>query len=131
MPADIRIRRVYDPPQAGDGARVLVDRLWPRGVRKAAAALDLWLKDAAPSPELRRWFGHDPARWTEFANRYQAELAARADAIEPLCELARTGPLTLLYGARDPIHNHAVVLAAYLRHDLEAADEESPVSPAV
>lgn len=130
-PIDIRIKRIYEPPQASDGVRVLVDRLWPRGMRKAAAALDLWLKDAAPSPELRRWFGHDPARWAEFERRYRAELATHPAVLAPLRTLALGGRLTLLYGAHDPIHNHAVVLAAYLRHDLEAADEESPVSPAM
>lgn len=120
---DIRIKRIYEPPQASDGARVLVDRLWPRGVRKAEAALELWLKDVAPSPALRRWFGHDPARWEEFERRYRAELAARADAIEPLRELARAGPLTLLYGARDDLHNHAVVLLEYLKEHLKAGEK--------
>lgn len=120
---DIRIKRIYEPPQASDGARVLVDRLWPRGVRKAGAALELWLKDVAPSPALRRWFGHDPARWEEFERRYRAELAARPEAIEPLRERARTGPLTLLYGARDDLHNHAVVLLEYLKEHLKAGEK--------
>ena len=123
MPADIRIKRVYAPPQAGDGARVLVDRLWPRGLRKEAAALTRWHQDAAPSPALRRWFGHDPARWQVFRARYRAELDANAAALGSLRELARAGPLTLLYGARDGVHNHAVVLADYLREHLEADDE--------
>lgn len=122
MPVDIRIKRVYEPPQATDGARVLVDRLWPRGLRKGAAVLTAWHKDAAPSPPLRRWFGHDPARWQAFRARYRAELDANAEALAPLRELARAGPLTLLYGARDDAHNHAVVLTEYLREHLEADD---------
>ncbi|HXF08964.1 MAG TPA: DUF488 domain-containing protein [Candidatus Acidoferrales bacterium] len=123
MPVDIRIKRVYEPPRSGDGARVLVDRLWPRGLRKEAAALTVWHKDVAPSPTLRRWFGHDPARWQAFRARYRAELDANAEALAPLRELARAGPLTLLYGARDDVHNHTVVLAEYLREHLEADDE--------
>ena len=122
MPVDIRIKRVYEPPRPDDGARVLVDRLWPRGLRKEAAVLTVWHKDAAPSPPLRRWFGHDPARWPAFRARYRAELDANAEALAPLRELARAGPLTLLYGACDGAHNHAVVLAAYLREHLEADD---------
>jgi uncharacterized protein YeaO (DUF488 family) len=123
VPVDIRIKRVYEPPRSGDGARVLVDRLWPRGLRKEAAALTVWHKDVAPSPTLRRWFGHDPARWQAFRARYRAELDANAEALAPLRELARAGPLTLLYGARDDVHNHTVVLAEYLREHLEADDE--------
>ena len=120
VPVDVRIKRIYEPPQAADGARVLVDRLWPRGLRKEAAALTGWHKDVAPSLTLRRWFGHDPARWQAFRARYRAELDANAAALAPLRELARAGPLTLLYGARDGAHNHAVVLAEYLRERLEA-----------
>ena len=123
MPADIRVKRVYEPPQAADGARVLVDRLWPRGLRREAAALTRWHKDVAPSPTLRRWFGHVPARWQAFRARYRTELDANAEALAPLRELARAGPLTLLYGARDGVHNHAIVLADYLREHLEADDE--------
>jgi len=123
MPADIRVKRIYEPPRTGDGARVLVDRLWPRALRKEAAALTSWHRDVAPSPPLRSWFGHDPARWQVFRARYRAELDANAEALVPLRELARAGPLTLLYGARDGVHNHAVVLADYLREHLEADDE--------
>jgi len=119
VPVDVRIKRIYEPPQAADGARVLVDRLWPRGLRKEAAALTGWHKDVAPSLTLRRWFGHDPARWQAFRARYRAELDANAAALAPLRELARAGPLTLLYGARDGTHNHAIVLAEYLREHLE------------
>lgn len=116
---DIRIKRVYDPPETADGMRVLVDRLWPRGLRKENAALTLWLKEVAPSPELRKWFGHDPARWAEFSRRYRAELAHNDEAVAKAADLAKRGPLTLLYAAHDVAHNHALVLAAYLRDHLE------------
>ena len=123
-PIDIRTKRIYDPPDAADGARVLVDRLWPRGMRKETAVLTLWLKDIAPSPALRRWFGHDPARWPEFMRRYRAQLAANPDSLARLGELARAGRVTLLYGARDRVHNHARVMADALRDYLEASDED-------
>lgn len=113
--ARIGIRRAYEPPGRDDGQRVLVDRLWPRGVAKTALPLDEWAKDAAPSPSLRKWFGHDPARWREFQARYFAELDARPDAVEELLRRARRGALTLVYAARHPEHNHALALAAYLR----------------
>ena len=108
--ANVRLKRAYEAPVAGDGARVLVDRLWPRGVRKEDAALRMWVKDVAPSDALRRWFGHDPARWDDFRIRYRAELASRRDAVTALRSLARQGTLTLVYGARDREHNEAVVL---------------------
>ena len=111
---DIRVKRVYDPPDRKDGARVLVDRLWPRGVRKQAAKLTLWLKDIAPSDDLRLWFGHDPACFAEFSRSYRAELSANIDAVSRLADLIKTSPVTLLYGARDPEHNNARVLADYL-----------------
>ena len=107
---DVRLKRAYEPPSAGDGTRVLVDRLWPRGVSKADIAIDLWLKDVAPSTELRRWFGHDPERWDEFRRRYQAELADKAEPLKALQAYARKGTLTLIYAARDEAHNEAVVL---------------------
>lgn len=113
-PVVIRLKRVYDPPAPDDGRRVLVDRLWPRGLRRETARLDLWLKEVAPSTELRRWFGHDPARWPAFRSRYRAELAARADALEELRALLRQGPVTLLFAARDGERNHAVVLREVL-----------------
>jgi uncharacterized protein YeaO (DUF488 family) len=116
---DLRIKRVYELPDKDDGARVLVDRLWPRGLRKDKAALTLWLKEIAPSPELRIWFGHDPARWTEFSRRYRAELARHDEAIARLTDLSKRGPMTLLYAAHDTAHNHALVLAAYLRDHLK------------
>ena len=111
----IQVRRVYDPPEADDGARVLVDRLWPRGVSKERARLDLWLKDIAPSTALREWFNHDPAKWSVFEERYQAELSANPAAVAQIVALLRQGPVTLLYGARDTEHNEAVVLAAWLK----------------
>ena len=114
--ATIRIKRIYDPPEASDGQRILVDRLWPRGVSKAKAALTLWLKDIAPGPDLRMWFSHDPARYTEFALRYRMELAHNKDAVDQMEHLIKQGPVTLLYAAHDEEHNHARVLAAYL-HD--------------
>ena len=107
---DVRLKRAYEPPSAGDGTRVLVDRLWPRGVSKADIAIDLWLKDVAPSTELRRWFGHDPERWDEFRRRYQTELADKAEPLKELQAYARKGTLTLIYAARDEAHNEAVVL---------------------
>lgn len=110
-----RIKRIYDPPAADDGARVLVDRVWPRGVSKEAARLTLWHKDVAPSTDLRKWFGHDPRRWSEFQARYRAELQANSTALAPLYELQKLGRVTLLYGARDERHNQARVLAGYLR----------------
>jgi uncharacterized protein YeaO (DUF488 family) len=116
--ADIRIKRVYDPPSAADGARILVDRLWPRGLRKESARLTLWLKDIAPTPALRRWFDHDPARWSEFNRRYRAELSGNAAAVATLAEILKTEPVTLLYAAHDEEHNHARVLAGYLRESL-------------
>lgn len=116
--ARVRLKRIYAPAAAGDGARVLVDRLWPRGVSKARAALTLWHKDAAPSTALRQWFGHDPARWQEFRRRYRAELRANGPALAPLRDLATREPVTLLYGARDEEHNEAVILREYLLEQL-------------
>ncbi|HEX4157654.1 MAG TPA: DUF488 domain-containing protein [Rhizomicrobium sp.] len=112
---DIQVKRVYEPPEEDDGARVLVDRLWPRGLKKECAALTLWLKEIAPSEELRKWFGHDPERWTEFVHRYRAELAHNAPALARMRELAKEGRVTLLYAAHDGEHNNAVALAAYLQ----------------
>jgi len=111
---EISIKRAYEPPSASDGRRVLVDRLWPRGVSKAEARLDDWLKAVAPSDALRRWFGHQPQRWEEFRRRYREELAGNP-AVETLRKLAAEAPLTLVYGARDEAHNDAVVLAEWLR----------------
>jgi uncharacterized protein YeaO (DUF488 family) len=112
--AMIRTRRVYDPPEPGDGTRFLVERLWPRGMKKEELPMDGWLKDAAPSDELRRWFSHDPAKWDEFRRRYDAELEGKPDVLQPLREAARQGNVTLLYSARDTEHNNAVALKEYL-----------------
>ena len=109
----LQTKRIYEPKAASDGQRVLVDRIWPRGVTKAAAALDLWLKDIAPSTELRKWFAHRPDRWAEFQRRYFLELGASA-AIAELRTLMQAGPVTLLYAARDQDHNEAVALATFL-----------------
>ena len=108
--ANVRLKRAYEAPAASDGARVLVDRMWPRGVRREDAALRLWVRDVAPSDALRRWFGHDPSRWDEFRRRYRSELAARREAVATLRSLARRDTLTLVYAARDREHNEAVVL---------------------
>jgi uncharacterized protein YeaO (DUF488 family) len=117
--ADIRIKRVYDPPDKDDGVRVLVDRLWPRDLRKEKAALTLWLKEIALRTELREWFGHDPARWAEFGHRYRAELARNDGAVAQLANLSKLGSMTLLYAAHDTEHNHAIVLSAYLSDHLK------------
>lgn len=106
----LRLKRAYEPAGPEDGVRILVDRLWPRGVSKADAALDDWMKDVAPSAELRRWFGHDPARWAEFRLRYRAELRRHAPQLDQLRALAAAGTVTLVYAARDEEHNDAVVL---------------------
>jgi uncharacterized protein YeaO (DUF488 family) len=110
----IRVVRVYDQDEPRPGRRFLVDRLWPRGMRAEELALDGWLRDAAPSAELRRWFGHDVERWPEFRRRYLAELAAAPDAVRPLLDAVREGDVTLLYAARDAEHNNAVVLREHL-----------------
>lgn len=110
----IRIKRAYEPPAHDDGARILIDRLWPRGVKKEALALDQWAKELAPSTKLRQWFGHDPALWEEFRRRYAAELRPHADLLESLRTLARTGPITLVYGAHDEAHNNAVAMRGFL-----------------
>ncbi|HET8633944.1 MAG TPA: DUF488 domain-containing protein [Gemmatimonadales bacterium] len=106
----LKIKRAYDPPSRSDGKRILVDRLWPRGMKKEALALDGWMKEIAPSPELRTWFGHKPERFAEFRKRYRAELKQHAELVAELRGLAKTGTLTLVYGARDEVHNGAVVL---------------------
>lgn len=119
MSARIWIRRAYDAPTRNDGHRVLVDRMWPRGVAKAEARIDEWLRELAPSTELRRWFGHDPDRWGEFRSRYRQELAGSAEQIDCLLERARRRRVTLIYGARDEKHNNAVALREYLEQRLD------------
>ena len=120
MGHSVQTKRIYEPKAAGDGQRILVDRLWPRGVARAQASLDLWLKDVAPSTQLRKWFGHRPDRWEEFQKRYFAELKASA-AIQQLRDISRAGPVTLLYGAKDEVHNQAAALATYLEHETGSA----------
>lgn len=112
---EVAIKRVYEPPADSDGQRVLVDRLWPRGLAKDKADVALWLKAIAPSTELRKWFGHDPDKWPEFQKRFRAELNDNAEAVKELRGLISKGKVTLLYSAHDEAHNNAVVLAAYLR----------------
>lgn len=112
----LRLKRAYELAEPEDGARILVDRLWPRGVSKSKAALDDWMKDIAPSTELRQWFGHDPARWAEFQRRYKAELRQHGEELDRIRALARTQTVTLIYGARDQAHNEAVVLKDVLLH---------------
>jgi uncharacterized protein YeaO (DUF488 family) len=110
----IKLKRAYEPPDRGDGTRILVDRLWPRGIKKADAVIDRWLRDVAPSTKLRQWFGHRPDRWPEFRRRYLAELRQRPELIEEIRKAARSGPVTLIYAARDEAHNDAVVLKEVL-----------------
>lgn len=116
MASDIRVRRIYEEPSADDGTRVLVDRVWPRGLSKDAARLDEWAKDVAPSTDLRKWYGHDPAKFAEFRRRYLAELAEpdRAAAVGRLRRVARDSPMTLLTATRDMEHSQAAVLAEHL-----------------
>lgn len=115
----IQVKRAYEPASPEDGERILIDRLWPRGVPKDAAKLDRWAKELAPSTELRKWFGHAPERWTEFRRRYTAELARHPDQLRKLVELARAGAVTLVYAAKDEQHNDAVVLKELIESMME------------
>ncbi len=110
----IKLKRVYEEPASDDGFRVLVERLWPRGVTKEAARLDLWLKDVAPSPELRKWYSHDVGKWNEFQKRYRAELAKQHDTLQPIKEKQKEGTVTFVYAARDDEHNSALVLRQFI-----------------
>ena len=110
----INIKRIYEDAKKSDGYRILVDRLWPRGIKKETAHLDLWLKDIAPSPALRKWFNHDPAKWGEFQKRYTNELKHKDEAVDLVLDKAKKSTVTLLYGAKDLEHNHALVLQHYL-----------------
>ncbi len=111
---NVKLKRAYDHPAEGDGTRILVDRLWPRGVKKADAAIDEWIKDIAPSTTLRKWFGHDPARWREFRSRYAAEVRQHPEQLDRLRALARQGLITLVFSAHDEVHNDAVALRDFL-----------------
>lgn len=113
--SSLQIKRVYEPPEKSDGARVLVDRLWPRGLTKQKAKVDLWLKDLGPSTELRKWFAHDPAKWEEFRKCYLQELKDKRDLVNQIKDLEKKGKVTLVYGARDKEHNEAKVLEEYLK----------------
>ncbi len=115
---NVKIKRVYEPPDKKDGMRILVDRLWPRGLTKAKAEVDLWLKEIAPSTELRKWFGHDPAKWAEFKTRYCAELKENDEQLGLLEEEIKKGVVTLIYGAKDEEHNEAVVLRDFLATEI-------------
>ena len=110
----IKLKRVYEAPESSDGVRILVERLWPRGMKKEALELDEWLRDVAPSNELRRWFGHDPSRWDEFRQRYGAELDAHPEVWQPILDAAERSTVTLLFSAHDVEHNNAVALKRYL-----------------
>jgi uncharacterized protein YeaO (DUF488 family) len=114
---NVRLKRAYEPPAADDGIRILVDRLWPRALSKEAVALDQWMKNIAPSTELRRWFGHDPDRWHEFCRRYATEIHDHQDLVEELRARARKGRITLVFSAHDEVHNDAVVLRNVILHD--------------
>ena len=111
---NLKIKRVYEKPDARDGFRILVDRLWPRGMTKEKAAVDLWLKEVAPSTELRKWFYHDPEKWKEFQKKYREELKNNPEAVSSLKGQAKKGTVTLLYGAKDQIHNEALVLKDFV-----------------
>jgi uncharacterized protein YeaO (DUF488 family) len=132
-PGLIQIKRTYEPPARGDGRRILVERLWPRGMKKEALAADAWLKDVAPSTELRKWFGHQVERWEEFRLRYRAELDANPAAWAPILEAARGGKVTLLFSAHDTLHNGAIVLRDYLNeresHARSAPRTKRPSAP--
>lgn len=110
----LKIKRVYEKDEPDDGTRYLVERLWPRGMKKETLKMDAWLKDVAPSSDLRRWFGHDPLKWAEFQQRYQAELSKNPDAWKPILQAAKQGNVTLLYSAHDTEHNNALVLLHFL-----------------
>ena len=119
MTDPIQLKRVYDPVEDQDGARILVDRAWPRGVRKADLRLEWWAREVAPSTELRKWFGHDPERWGEFRRCYRDELAQVPEALSKLLDYCHQGPVTLIFGARDRKHNQAVVLREVLLAEME------------
>lgn len=116
----IQVKRVYEPPQRGDGTRFFVERLWPRGIKKEELKAKAWLKEVAPSSELRQWFGHDPTKWSEFKRKYRAELDKEPEAWKPILQAARQGNVTLLYSARDTEHNSALLLKEYLDKKIQA-----------
>jgi uncharacterized protein YeaO (DUF488 family) len=111
---NIKIKRVYETPEKSDGYRILVDRLWPRGLTKEKAAVDLWLKDIAPTTELRKWFNHEPEKWKEFIKKYLKELKENIEPVSLLKDYIKKGPVTLIYGARDEVHNEALVIKDFV-----------------
>jgi len=114
---DIKLKRVYEHPAESDGKRILVDRLWPRGLTKEKAKVDIWLKEIAPSTELRKWFNHEPAKWAEFKKRYEVEMQRNPEIVSTLEELIAQGKVTIVYGAKDEAHNEAVVIKGYLEEN--------------
>jgi uncharacterized protein YeaO (DUF488 family) len=124
MTLNVRSKRIYDPPHDSDGYRILIDHIWPRGVSRQRACLDEWARELAPSAELRKWFDHRPARFSEFRARYRDELIAHADRLDELRRRATNRRLTIVYAARDREHNNAVVLTELLRDDQAAADAQ-------
>ena len=114
----IKVKRVYEDREPDDGVRFLVDRLWPRGIKKENLKMEAWLKEVSPSPDLRRWFGHDPVKWEEFQTRYREELKSNPQAWEPVLDAAKNGNVTLLYSARDTEHNSALVLKEFLEEQM-------------
>jgi uncharacterized protein YeaO (DUF488 family) len=115
----LKTKRVYESAEPSDGTRFLVERLWPRGIKKEKLKMEAWLKDVAPSPELRKWFAHDPDKWAEFKKRYRAELKSNPEAWKPILEAAEQGDVTLLYSARDTEHNSALLLKAFLEKHMK------------
>ena len=126
----IKVKRAYEMPAKEDGERILVERLWPRGVTKIVARIDLWLKEVAPSAELRKWFGHDPGKWSEFQRRYESELKLKRDLVNLLREKAREGPVTFVYAAKDEEHNSALVLKRFVERNLGQPGKGGTVSSA-
>ncbi len=120
----VKIKRVYDPPAPVDGRRILIDRLWPRGLRKEGARIDAWMKDIAPSTELRKWFNHDPEKWNEFRKRFFAELDGAQESVDGIIAAARKGTVTLLFGSKEVRYNNAVALKQYLDARMKAAERK-------
>ena len=121
----IKIKRVYDPPAKTDGQRLLVERLWPRGVKKADLKLDAWVKDVAPSAILRKWFSHDSAKWPEFQRRYRRELVKNPESWQPIMEAASKGPVTLVFSSHDAVHNNVVALKDFLEERMAATNSNA------
>lgn len=123
----LRLKRAYEPKAASDGRRILIDRLWPRGLSRRKVAIDDWMKELAPSADLRRWFAHDPRKWVEFQKRYKLELRTQADLLDKIAKRALRGRVTLVYGARDEAHNDAVVLSAVIRRRISRSSAAKPL----